>query len=294
MSAPSLSMWMDGEVLPMGEVVAPMLAHGLHYGTGVFEGIRVYKTARGPAVFRLDAHMERLARGAELLGMEVDTDAMAASVGALLRSNRLESAYVRPIAFYSGGGLGLDLGPLTATQAVAVLPWTSHLGEAASERGVALRVSPYRRIGASALPPLKLTGVYANACVAKLEAVRAGFEEALFVDDEGYVVEATGENVFFVSGGRVVAVEHPDALPGITRDTVATLAGAERRRVRLEELLAADEVFLTGTSAEVAPVTRLDGRGALPLGPVTRELRALYQQVTHGRAEEGRSWLTWT
>ena len=293
MSAPTSSVWLDGDVLPMTEAVAPMLSHGLHYGTGVFEGIRVYDTERGPAVFRLDAHMERLARGAQLLGMPVDVAAMAASVHPLLRRNRLTSAYVRPLAFYSGGGLGLDLGPLTATQTVAVLPWTSHLGDAAAEQGVSLRISPVRRVSSQALPPLKLTGMYANACVAKLEAVSQGYQEALFVDDRGYVVEATGENVFLVQDGRVVAVEHPDALPGITRDTVACLADAERRPVTLDELLQADEVFLTGTSAEVAPVTRLEGRGTLPIGPVTRALRTLYQEVVHGRVPQADAWLTW-
>jgi len=293
MSATPPTVWMDGDVLPMTEAVAPLLAHGLHYGTGVFEGIRVYETDRGPAVFRLDEHMQRLARGAELLGMPVDVDAMAAGIHPLLRRNRLTSAYVRPLAFYSGGGLGLDLGPLSATQTVAVLPWKSHLGEAAAEQGVSLRTSPYRRISAGALPPLKLTGTYANACVAKLDAVRHGYQEALFVDEDGFVVEATGENVFLVQDGQVVAVEHPDALAGITRDTVATLAGAERRRVTLEELLQADEVFLTGTSAEVAPVTRLHGRGEMAIGPVTRELRQTYQDVVHGRSHEAEAWLTW-
>ena len=135
--------------------------------------------------------------------------------------------------------------------------------------------------------------MYANACVAKLEARGAGYEEALFVDDQGFVVEATGENVFLVKDGHVVAVEHPDALPGITRDTEATLAGAERRPVTLAELQDADEIFLTGTSAEVAPVTRLEGRGTVPIGPATRELRALYQDVVHGRTEQAEQWLTW-
>lgn len=292
MSAELASFWMDGEIRSAADAVAPLLAHGLHYGTGVFEGIRVYDTPRGPAVFRLDAHMQRLQRGADLLALDVDIDAMGAAVGPLLRKNRLTSAYVRPVAFFSGGGLGLDLGPLTATQAVAVLPWTSHLGDAAADKGVAVRVSPYRRISSTALPPLKLTGMYANACVAKLEAVRAGYEEALFVDASGYVVEATGENVFLVKGGEVIAVEHEDALPGITRDTVACLAGATRRKVTLAELLDADEVFLTGTSAEVAPVTQLEGRGTLAIGPVTRQLRALYQEVVHGRTDEAEPWLT--
>ena len=292
MNARLPSFWMDGDVRTAGEAGAPLLSHGLHYGTGVFEGIRVYETEAGPAVFRLDAHMQRLQRGADLLGMPVDIEAMSLAIGPLLHNNRLGAAYVRPLAFYSAGGLGLDLGPLTASQAVAVLPWTSHLGDAASDTGVRMRVSPYRRISHSALPPLKLTGMYANACVAKLEAVRAGYEEALFLDDSGYVVEATGENVFLVKDGRVIAVDHPDALPGITRDTVATMADAERRRVHIEELLQADEVFLTGTSAEVAPVTCLEGRGDLPIGPVTRALRACYQDVVHGRTSDADRWLT--
>ena len=292
MSARVSSFWMDGDVRSASDAVAPLLSHTLHYGTGVFEGIRVYETEAGPAVFRLDAHMQRLQRGADLLGMPVDIEAMSQAIGPLLHNNRLGAAYVRPLAFYSAGGLGLDLGPLTASQAVAVLPWTSHLGDAASDTGVRMRVSPYRRISHSALPPLKLTGMYANACVAKLEAVRAGYEEALFLDDSGYVVEATGENVFLVKDGRVIAVDHPDALPGITRDTVATMADAERRRVHIEELLQADEVFLTGTSAEVAPVTCLEGRGDLPIGPVTRALRACYQDVVHGRTSDADRWLT--
>ena len=276
MNARTLSFWVDGDVRNAGEAAAPLLSHGLHYGTGVFEGIRVYRTERGPAVFRLDAHMDRLARGAELLAMEVDVAAMAAAVGPLLHLNGLTSAYVRPLAFYSGGGLGLDLGPLTSTQAVAVLPWTSHLGGDACETGVAVRVSPYQRIASKALPPLKLTGTYANACVAKLEAVRAGFEEALFVDDEGYVVEATGENVFLATKIAVTA-------GASARDAVAAAADRLKRapdcvyvhsplapkEKRLETWAALNEARREGLCRAVG-ATRSPGSSANPSSSTTR------------------------
>ena len=178
----------------------------------------------------------------------------------------------------------------TSRTLVAAIPWRNHLGEAARE-GIRARVSPMRRNAAPAIPPLKLCGGYVNSVLAKREASRAGFQEAVFQDDRGFVVEATGENVFLVKGGKVVAAEHPDALPGITRATIVELAGAESRPVRLEEVLDADEVFLTGTSGEVAPLCALDRRTWRP-GPVARELAARYDDVVHGRAPERKSWLT--
>ena len=227
--------WLDGELREWTDTPVGFLTHALHYGTGVFEGIRAYPGDRGPLVFRLKDHLDRMRRGGDVLGMDLDTDALIDVTHDLLRRNRLESAYVRPIAFYAGGGLHLDVDGLELRVAVAVMPWTSHLGGEA---------------------------------------------------DDVFVVEATGENVFCVFGDTVVAVEHPDALPGITRATVAELSGAVSRPVRLDELRQADEIFLTGTSAEVAPVTQLDTERTLPIGPVTRELQALYQRVVHGRVEQ--------
>jgi len=284
----SLLLWHNGEFRSWEDSGTSLVAHALHYGTGVFEGIRCYDTPRGPAVFRLEDHLRRLKRGAEHLAMDVDLPAMTEATLELLRQNGLREAYVRPIAWYGGGGLALDVDPLELHQAVAVMPWKSHLGDT-EEQGVALKVSPWRRVRAAALPPLKFTGVYVNSIIAKLDAVRSGFQEALFVDDDGFVCEATGENVFMVRDGEVVAVAHDDALPGITRDTVAGLADAERRRVHLSELLAADEVFLTGTSAEVAPVTNLNGR-SMPVGPVTRQLAAAYQATVHAREGSAHDW----
>jgi len=288
---PPLQIWLDGRLTAAQDSFISPLAHGLHYGTGVFEGIRAYATADGPAIFRLDDHLARLASGAEALGMAVDLDGLRRGCLEVLAASGRAEAYLRPLAFYETGGLSLDVAALKVRQLVAALPWTNHLGEAHEQRGVALRTSPFRRNPAAALPPLKLCGGYVNSILAKLEATRAGFEEALFVDGDGFVVECTGENVFLVQGGRLTAVQHPDALPGITRATILELTGAAARPVHLDELREADEIFLTGTSAEVSAVGRLDGRHLVP-GPITRELQDRYQRIVHGEAETNRGWLT--
>jgi branched-chain amino acid aminotransferase len=286
-----MQLWLDGRLTAAQDSCISPLAHGLHYGTGVFEGIRAYATADGPAIFRLDDHLDRLERGAEALGMAVDRAGLRRGCLEVLAASGLAEAYLRPLAFYETGGLSLDVAGLKVRQLVAALPWKNHLGEAHAQRGVTLRTSPMRRNPASALPPLKLCGGYVNSILAKLEAARAGFEEALFVDGDGFVVECTGENVFLVSAGRITAVQHPDALPGITRASILELTGAASRPVSLDELREADEIFLTGTSAEVSAVGRLDGRLLTP-GPVTLELQARYQRIVHGETETARGWLT--
>ena len=285
-----MQLWIDGRLLDAAQQSVSPLAHALHYGTGVFEGIRAYETEEGPAIFRLEAHLERLGRGAEALGMAVDLAALRAGCLEALAASGLQAAYLRPLVFYETGGLGLDVAGLKVRHLVAALPWANHLGEAV-RRGVRVRTSPFRRNPAGALPPLKLCGAYVNSVLAKLEATRAGFEEALFVDGAGLVVECTGENVMLVKDGRLIAVEHPDALPGITRQTVIELAEAEVRPVSLAELREADEIFLTGTSAEITPVGALDGR-TYAVGPLTREIQARYGDLVRGRREAGRGWLT--
>lgn len=285
-----MQLWMDGALLAPGTATASPMAHALHYGTGVFEGIRAYETAEGPAIFRLADHLDRLGKGAAALAMPVDLEALHQGCVEAMAASGLREAYIRPLAFYETGGLSLDVAGLRVRQFVAALPWKNHLGDPATQ-GVRIRVSPLRRNSAHALPPLKLCGNYVNSILAKLEAARAGFEEALFVDDAGLVVECTGENVFMVKDGKVTAVAHPDALPGITRETVLALSGGDSRPVSLEELLEADEVFVTGTSAEVTPVAALDGR-RWATGPVTRDLSALYQDVVRGRSQRHRAWLT--
>ncbi len=287
---PAPWLWLDGELRAAAETGGSLFAHALHYGTGVFEGIRVYPTARGAAIFRLEDHLARLKRGAAHLGMAVDERALAAASLAVLRANRHESAYLRPLVFLGAGGLGLDVGAQRTHALVASLPWRNHLGEA-GERGVRLRTSPLRRVSSGAVPPLKFCGLYVNSVLAKREAALGGWDEALFIDARGGVCEATGENVFLVKDGRVTAVAHPDALPGITRDTVIALAGAESRAVRAGELREADEVFLTGTSAEIAAVAALDDRiyGA---NPVTRALQREYSEIVRGRTAARSGWLT--
>lgn len=286
-----MKVWSDGELVGAAQAAASPLSHGLHYGTGVFEGIRAYPTAKGPAIFRLDTHLDRLHRGAETLGMEVNLAELRRGCVEVLADSRMTSAYLRPLVYYGTGGLGLDVAPLQVRRIVAAIPWSNHLGEGIS-KGIRLALSPLRRNSARSLPPLKLCGNYVNSILAKLEATRRGFEEALFVDAQGCVVECTGENVFLVKGGRVTAVAHDDALPGITRDTILEIAGGVSRIVDLEELLDADEVFVTGTSAEVTPVAELGDRNWTP-GPITKELQARYMDIVHGRSEAHEKWLTW-
>ena len=283
----SLNLWFDGRIGPQDQTHAPLTTHAMHYGTAVFEGIRSYATPDGAAVFRLPEHLERMRKGAEALGVGFDVNEAAAAVIAVLRSNHHRDAYVRPLLWYGTGSLGLDVAPLSQHLMVASMPWKPHLGE----QPVRLTVSPFRRNRAEAMPPLKLSGAYVNSILAKREAAGRGYDDALFVDDTGFVVECTGVNVFLVKTGKVTAVEHPDALPGITRDTVAELAGAASRPVTLEELLEADEVFLTGTSAEVMPVAALDRRdyGATP---VANQLRARYLRVVRGGSPAHARWLT--
>ena len=284
----SLMQWCDGEIAGAETFSAPLTSHALHYGTGVFEGIRAYATDDGgAAVFRLPEHLARMRRGAEALGMNFDVAQATEAVLATLRANRHRDAYIRPLLWFNAGGLGLDVECLTERLMVATLPWTSHLGG----HRVRLTVSPLRRNAAKALPPLKLCGNYVNSILAKREATQRGFGEALFVDDEGWVVECTGENVFMVKDGRVTAVAHGDALPGITRDTVIDMTGAESRPVRLAELQQADEIFLTGTSAEIARVEALDD-GVFAASSFGDGLAARYADVVRGRQMTERGWLT--
>lgn len=283
----SLNLWFDGRIGPQDQLAAPLTTHAMHYGTAVFEGIRSYATPDGAAVFRLPEHLERMRKGAEAFGTTFDVTEAAAAVIAVLRSNHHRDAYIRPLLWYGTGSLGLDVAPLSKHLMVATMPWKPHLGD----KPVRLTVSPFRRNRAEAMPPLKLSGAYVNSILAKREAGSRGFDDALFLDDAGFVVECTGVNVFLVKDGNVTAVEHPDALPGITRDTIVALAGAASRPVTLEELLEADEVFLTGTSAEVMPVAALD-RKDYGATPVADELRARYLRVVRGGSPAHARWLT--
>ncbi|HTA66469.1 MAG TPA: aminotransferase class IV [Xanthomonadaceae bacterium] len=284
--------WFDGDLVDANSPCAPLTTHAMHYGSGVFEGIRSYALANGgTAVFRLRDHLERMRKGANLLGIDFDIDQATQAVFATLRANGHRDAYVRPLAWCGTGSIGLDVAPLSKHLMVATLPLDGaasvHLGGAQ----VRLGVSSWRRNPASSLPPLKLCGAYVNSILAKAEAKSRGFDEALFVDAQGLVVECTGANVFFVRDGRIVAVDHPDALPGITRDTLIALTGAVSRTAGLEELCDADEVFVCGTAAEVTPIAALDGRRYA--GDATaHEIARLYQRVVHGEDADVNGWLS--
>lgn len=280
--------WFDGAFVDADSPRVPLTTHAMHYGSGVFEGIRSYATADGgAAVFRLPEHLERMRQGAELLGIAFDVARATEATLAVLRRNGQRDAYVRPLAWCGTGSIGLDVGANVQHLMVATFPTNVHLGQDA----VRLGVSSWRRNPASSLPPLKLCGAYVNSILAKRESRQNGFDEALFIDDEGYVVECTGANVFMVQDDRITAVNHRDALPGITRATVIELTGAESRAVTLDELLEADEVFIVGTAAEVTPIAGINQRayGDTHTG---REIARLYQRVVCG--EDGRhgAWLT--
>ena len=289
MSQPTL--WVNGELVDRQQARVDLLAHGLHYGTGVFEGIRCYDTGDGPGIFRLDEHMDRFERGAKVLGMDLDISALKRGILEAVTASGFASAYIRPIAYYAVGGLALDTAPLTPHVAVAVMPWTSHLGDTADHGGIRAFVSSYRRTSAKALPPLKLCGAYANSILAKREAALAGYDEAFFVDDDGFVCEATGENIFMVQDGQVIAVAHRDALAGITRATVIERTGAVSRAVHLDELLDADEDFVTGTSAEVVPVREINGR-VFETAHRTRAIQSAYSKAVRGLEFETQRWVT--
>lgn len=286
--APKPKTWFDGALIDSDAPQAGLTTHAMHYGSGVFEGIRAYATTDGgAAVFRLPEHLERMRKGAALLGLAFDPEQATEAVLATLRANGHRDAYVRPLAWFGEGGFGLDVEGHEPHLMVATTATQVHLNGSRARVGL----STWRRNPADSLPPLKLCGGYINSILAKREAKQRGFDEALFTDRAGNVVECTGANVFMVKDGAIIAVEHPDALPGITRDTLLALSGARSRVVSLAELLDADEVFACGTAAEVAPIAQIEQReyGANPL---SRALAAQYQSIVRGEDTTHASWLT--
>ena len=286
--APKPMTWFDGALIDSDAPQAGLTTHAMHYGSGVFEGIRAYATKDGGAsIFRLPDHLERMRKGAELLGMAFDPALATGAVLATLRANGHRDAYVRPLAWFGEGSFGLDVEGHTPHLMVATTATQVHLNGSRARIGV----STWRRNPADSLPPLKLCGGYINSILAKREAKQRGFDEALFTDRAGNVVECTGANVFMVTDGVITAVEHPDALLGITRDTLLALSGAKSRAVSLAELLDADEVFACGTAAEVAPVCQIEQR-EYGDNPISRALAAQYQRIVRGEDATRAAWLT--
>jgi len=293
--------WRDGQLVPWGDATVHVLSHALHYGSGVFEGIRAYRTEKGTAVFRLPDHMRRLHRSAEAcrIPLEWTVEQLRAAAKEVLAANELDSGYIRPIAFYETGGLGVLPRNVRVVTMIAAWQWGAYLGDDGVRHGIRVKVSPWQRFGRATLPQAKVTGAYINSMLAKVDAVQAGYDEAIMLGNEGTVCEGTGENIFLVKGGVVHTPPlSAGCLDGITRDTVMTLLGEDGYRVveqdfGREDLYQADELMLTGTAAEVTPVREVDDRpiGKGRPGPVTRRAQALYAELVSGRADEHGGWL---
>ena len=295
--------WLDGELVPWDEARVHVLTHTLHYGLGVFEGIRCYAGADGrSAVFRLDEHVERLFGSAHVLdlAMPYTRAQIAEACLATIRANGLAECYVRPLAFMGDGEMGLASRPPTRV-AIAVWPWGAYLGAEGLQRGVRLKTSSFQRFHPNTmLTKAKAVGHYVNSILAAREARDAGFDEALLLDVDGYVSEASGENIFIVSRGVVKTTPLPTVLAGITRDAVLEFlrdleVPCREERFTRDEVYLADEAFFTGTAAEVTPIRELDGRtvGSGQPGPVTKRLQDLFFRVVQGREDAYRKWLAY-
>lgn len=294
--------WMDGEYVDWRDAKIHVLTHTLHYGMGVFEGVRAYATDNGPAIFRLHEHTDRFFRSAHILGMKIpfDKDTLNAVQQEIVNKNGLESAYIRPVAYYGSEGMGLRADNLSVHVAIATWEWGAYLGAENLERGIRIRTSSYTRHHVNAaMTKAKANGQYINSILALQEALTCGYDEALLLDTEGYVAEGSGENFFMVSKGVVYTPELTSALAGITRDTVMVLADEldiplKEKRITRDEVYCADEAFFTGTAAEVTPIREYDNRtiGKGSRGPVTERLQTAYFDQVQGRRNAHAEWLT--
>lgn len=292
--------WMDGTLVPWADATVHVLTHALHYGSGVFEGIRCYETADGPAVFRLTEHMERFERSARMLFIDLgySVEEMVTAVKDTVRANSLPACYIRPIAFRGYGVMGLDPIPAPVNVSIACWPWETYMGEDALVHGVDVGVSSWRQRSINASPPaIKATANYLNSSLARIEANRHGYNEAIMLNEEGRVCEGTGENLFIVRKGEIVTPPVSDGiLEGITRDSIMVIARrlgipvTEASLVRTD-LYTADEMFMTGSAAEVVPVRSVDGRVIGDAGPITLELQRTFFRVVHGEEPGYEEWL---
>ena len=295
--------WMDGEMLPWRDAKIHVLTHTLHYGMGVFEGVRAYKTEQGTAIFRLQEHTDRLFRSAHILGMKLrfDKNTLNEATRRVVRDNKLESGYIRPMCFYGAEGMGLRADNLLVHTMVAAWTWGAYMGEENMRRGIKVRTSSYTRHHVNiTMCKAKANGNYMNSMLALQEALACGCDEALLLDPEGYVAEGSGENIFVVRDGVMYTPELTSALDGITRATIVALAAdlgitVREKRITRDEVYVADEAFFTGTAAEVTPIRELDGRsiGSGSRGPLTERLQTLYFDVVHGRKAQYQHWLTY-
>ena len=292
--------WMNGELVDWGDAKVHVGAHGLHYGSGVFEGIRCYETDAGPAVFRLTPHLERLHQSAGLLHMEIpySVEELRLATHELIAVNGLSECYLRPIAFYGYGELGVHPGTNPVDVVLMTWPWGAYLGEEALTKGIRAKVSSWKRVGPNTIPHVaKATGIYLNSMLAVIEATRAGYEEAILLTDDGHVADGSGENIFVVKD-EVISTPDLSAsiLPGITRQAVIEIAQTlgyavhERHLIR-SDLYVADELFMCGTAAEVTPVRSVDDHEIGDPGPVTKAIQDVFFAAVRGRDERFSRWL---
>ena len=292
--------WHDGEFVPWDEAQVHVLSHGLHYGTGVFEGIRCYDSEVGPAIFRHTEHLERLANSARMyfLDLPYETEQLAEATRELIRRNGLEDCYIRPLAFRGYGEMGLYARSAPVEVIIAVWHWGAYLGEEGKRHGIRAKVSSWRRIPSSSLiPHAKASGQYLNSILAKTESAQAGYEEAILLDERGFVCEGSGENIFVVRDGKVATpTQGASILDGITRRSVMEILSNEgievvERDIVRSELYSADEVFMCGTAAEVVPVREIDDHPVGDPGPVTRLAQKGYEDAIFGRDPRYTKWL---
>lgn len=299
---PTKLIWMDGKLVPWKDAKVHVLTHTLHYGMGVFEGIRCYKTEKGSAVFRLKDHMKRLENSAKFAGMKLPYSVaeLVKATKRTIEANEIEECYIRPIAYYGYGVMGLDPEGSKVNVAIAVWSWGTYLGEEGLEHGIRAKVSPWVRIHPRILPPqAKIVGNYANSILAKVDALKSGYDEAILLNMDGNVAEGPGENLFIVKNGKLMTPQlSSGALEGITRDSIIKIAkggGIEfgERNISREELHAADEAFFTGTAAEVTPIREIDGRriGDGKRGPITTKLQQIFFNAVRGKEPKYEFWL---
>ena len=296
---PTPKIWMNGDLVDWDKAQVHVLTHTLHYGTGVFEGIRAYETPEGTAVFRLTEHIERLFKSAQILGMTIpySVDELVQATKDTVRSTGLPSVYVRPIAYYGYGEMGLNTLPCKVDVAIACWPWGAYLGDDAMTKGVRMKISSWTRIDHNSMPPAaKTTGNYVNSSLAKVEALNAGYDEAILLNTQGLVSECTGENLFVARNGKVITPPlSAGALEGITQASVTTIMndlGIEPVAGNLarSDLYIADEIFCCGTAAEVSAINSVDDRPVPCPGPITKSVADTYAKAVRGQIPHYKHW----
>tara|TARA_X000000368_G_scaffold241807_1_gene191013 strand:+ start:1551 stop:2468 length:918 start_codon:yes stop_codon:yes gene_type:complete len=295
--------WLDGEFVPWKEAKVHVLTHTLHYGMGVFEGIRAYKTDKGTSIFRLDDHIDRLFASAHILNMPMpfDKKTIVKACAEVVKKNSLETAYIRPMCFYGAEGMGLRADNLKTHVMIAAWAWGSYLGSEGLEKGIRVKTSSFSRHHVNiTMCKAKANGNYMNSMLALQDAISGGYDEALLLDVDGYVAEGSGENIFIARNGVLYTPDLTSALEGITRDTIIKFADInnivlKEKRITRDEIYIADEAFFTGTAAEVTPIRELDNRiiGNGKRGPLTKKLQSQYFDCVSGKIDEYNNWLNY-